>query len=85
MFDTDGTYYDICTTSKLEYFLNGLESLTNLLEVVEDISVETGMSDWIMTHRGIRIKYDWTDAKAVIKGAMTEEEYVRRNRITDFL
>lgn len=67
--------------SELHYYINGLENLTQFLEVVEDISVETGMSDWIMTHRGIRIKYDWTDAKAVIKGAMTEEEYVRRNRI----
>lgn len=85
MFDTDGTYYDIFRTAKLEYFLNGLENLTNLLEVVEDISVETGMSDWIMTHHGIRLAYCWTDAKAVIKGAMTEEEYVRRNRITGFI
>ena len=45
MNDTDGTYYDVCKTAKLEYFLSGLESLTQLLEVVEDISAETGMGD----------------------------------------
>lgn len=81
MNDTDGTYYDVCKTAKLEYFLSGLESLTQLLEVVEDISAETGMGDWIMTHHGIRMKYDWTDAKAVIKGAMSEESYIERNRL----
>ena len=55
--------------STLEYYFNGLENLTQFLQVVEDISTETGMSDWIMTHRGIRMAYCWQDAKAVIKGA----------------
>lgn len=67
--------------SELHYYINGLENLTQFLEVVEDICAETGMSDWIMTHRGIRMAYCWQDAKAVIKGAMTEEAYIERNRL----
>lgn len=67
--------------SELQYYINGLENLTQFLQVVEEISTETGMSDWIMTHRGIRMAYCWTDAKAVIKGAMSEEAYIRHNRL----
>ena len=69
--------------STLEYYFNGLENLTQFLQVVEDISTETGMSDWIMTHRGIRMAYCWQDAKAVIKGSMSEETYIGRNRLPE--
>ena len=69
--------------SELHYYINGLENLTQFLQVVEEISAETGMSDWVMTHRGIRMAYCWQDAKAVIKGAMTEETYIGRNRLPE--
>ena len=68
---------------ELQYYFNGLENLTQFLQVVEEISAETGMSDWVMTHRGIRMAYCWQDAKAVIKGAMSEETYIVRNRLPD--
>ena len=69
--------------SGLHYYINGLENLTQFLQVVEEISAETGMSDWVMTHRGIRMAYCWQDAKAVIKGAMSEETYIVRNRLPE--
>ena len=59
--------------SELHYYINGLENLTQFLQVV----------DWVMTHRGIRMAYCWQDAKAVIKGAMTEETYIGRNRLPE--
>lgn len=81
MNDTDGTYYDICQASKLEYYLHGLDTLTQLLQVAGELVAETGMQDWIITHRGCRMRYCWQDAKAVAAGAMGEEEYIRRNSL----
>ena len=66
MNDTDGTYYDICQASKLEYYLHGLDTLTQLLQVAGELVAETGMQDWIITHRGRRLRYCWQDAKAAI-------------------
>ena len=63
--------------SELHYYFNGLENLTQFLQVVEEISAETGMSG------GIRMAYCWQDAKAVIKGAMSEETYIGRNRLPE--
>lgn len=68
--------------SELEYYFNGLKNLTQFLQVVEEISAETGMNDWVMTHHGIRMEYCWQDAKAVIRGAMSEETYIARNRLS---
>lgn len=67
--------------SELHYYLNGLENLTQLLQVTQEIAVETGMQDWVMVHRGTRMRYDWQDAKAVISGLMDEKWYIGRNKI----
>ena len=53
--------------SELHYYINGLENLTQFLQVVG----------------GIRMAYCWQDAKAVIKGAMSEETYIVRNRLPE--
>ena len=81
MNDTDLTYYDICHADKLEYYLHGLENLTQLLQVVGEIVAETGMKDWVITHCGHRLQYSWTDARMVVAGEMSEDEYIARNTI----
>ena len=81
MNDKDGTYYDVCATTKLEYYLHGLENLGQLLQVVGEIAAETGMQEWVMTHHGHRLRYCWPDAKMVVAGAMSEDDYIARNGI----
>ena len=73
---------DICTSDTLEYYLRGLDNLTQLLRVVGEIAAETGMQDWIITHRGHRLQYNWKDAKMVAAGAMSETEYIAHNTIS---
>lgn len=68
-------------TSTLTYYLSGLDNLTQFLQVTEEIATETGMHDWQMKHRGIRMRWNWQDAKAVISGKMSEEAYIERNRM----
>lgn len=67
--------------SELHYYLNGLENLTQLLQVTQEIATETGMQDWIMVHHGERMRYVWQDAKAVISGLMSEKWYIDRNKV----
>lgn len=81
MSDCDGKYYDECRCARLEYYLSGLDNLTQLLQVVSEIAAETGMKDWTMTYRSCRLSYCWTDAKMVAAGAMTEDDYIARNAV----
>jgi hypothetical protein len=67
--------------STLTYHISGLDNLTQFLQVTEGIATETGMHDWQMKHRGIRMRWNWQDAKAVISGKMSEETYIERNRM----
>lgn len=67
--------------SELHYYLNGLENLTQLLQVTQEIVAETGMQDWVIVHRGERMRYDWQDAKAVISGLKSEKWYIDRNKV----
>lgn len=69
--------------SSLIYHFNGLDNLTQFLQVTEEIATETGMHDWQMKHRGIRMRWNWQDAKAVIQGEMSENDYVQRNRLNE--
>lgn len=69
--------------SSLIYHFNGLDNLTQFLQVTEEIATETGMHDWQMKHRGIRMRWNRLDAKAVIQGEMSEETYVQRNRLNE--
>lgn len=66
--------------SELHYYLNGLENLTQLLQVTQEIAAETGMQDWVMVHRGTRMLYNGQDAKVVISGLKDEEWYMEKNR-----
>lgn len=66
----------------LTYELNDIETLYYLLCVVREIQAEQGMRPQEMTYRGYRLRYDSLDAAAVLKGAMTEEEYIGRNIIS---
>lgn len=67
--------------SELHYYFNGLENLTQLLQVAQEIVAETGMQDWVMVHQGTKMRYNWQDAKAVISGLMCEKWYIDRNRL----
>ena len=69
--------------SSLIYYFNGLDNLTQFLQVTEEIATETGMHDWQMKHRGIRMRWNRQDAKAVILGEISEEVYVQRNRLNE--
>ena len=60
-------WYDSCKSCKLEYVLHGLDTL----------------EDWVLTWHGVRMAWHRWDAKAVDAGAMTEEEYIRRNRLAE--
>lgn len=66
-------------TSSLEYHINGLENLTQFLQVTQEIAAETGMQEWIMKHHGIRMRWNLPDAKMVIAGLESEEWYIGRN------
>lgn len=65
----------------LTYELNDIENLYYLLSVVREIQAEQGMRPHEMTYRGYRLGYDSLNAAAVLKGAMTEDEYIARNII----
>lgn len=69
--------------STLTYHISGLDNLTQFLQVTEEIATETGMHDWQMKHRGIRMRWNRLDAKAVIQGEMSEDEYMQRNRLNE--
>lgn len=69
--------------SSLIYHFSGLDNLTQFLQVTEEIATETGMQDWQMKHRGIRMRWNRQDAKAVIQGEMSEEAYMQRNRLNE--
>ncbi len=66
---------------QLTYELNDIENLYYLLSVVREIQAEQGMRPLDMTYRGFLLRYDSLDSAAVLKGAMTEEEYIARNTI----
>ena len=74
-------WYDSCKSCKLEYVLHGLDTLPRFLAVVGEIAAETGMEEWVLTWHGVRLAWNWKDAKAVDAGAMTEDEYMARNVI----
>lgn len=76
-------WYDSCKSCKLEYVLHGLDTLARFLAVVGEIASETGMEDWVLTWHGVRMAWNRWDAKAVDAGAMTDEDYIRRNRLAD--
>lgn len=65
----------------LTYELNDIENLYYLLSVVREIQAEQGMRPHEMTYRGYRLGYDSLNAAAVLKGVMTEDEYIARNVI----
>lgn len=65
----------------LTYELNDIDNLYYLLCVVREVQAEQGMRPREMTYRGCVLRYDSLDAAAVLKGAMTEEEYLARNGI----
>lgn len=65
----------------LTYELNDIETLYYLLCVVREVQAEQGMRPREMTYRGCLLWYDSLDAAAVLKGAMTEDEYMARNGI----
>ena len=65
----------------LTYELNDIENLYYLLSVVQEIQAEQGMRPIDMTYRGYLLRYDSIDAAAVLKEAMSEEEYIARNGI----
>lgn len=65
----------------LTYELNDIENLYYLLSVVREIQAEQGMRPQEMTYRGYRLSYDSISASAVLKGAMSEDDYIARNAI----
>lgn len=65
----------------LHYYINGLENLTQFLQVVEEISAETGMIPAELEYHGVRLSYNSIEANAVIKGALDEQVYIERNKI----
>lgn len=65
----------------LTYELNDIENLYYLLSVVREIQAEQGMRPMEMKYLGYRLSYDSIDASAVLKGAMSEDDYIARNII----
>lgn len=65
----------------LTYELCDIENLYYLLSVVQEIQAEQGMRPLSITYRGHELTYDSLDAAAVLKGAMTEDDYIARNGI----
>ena len=66
---------------QLTYELNDIETLYYLLSVVREIQAEQGMRPLYITYRGHELTYDSIDAAAVLKGAMSEDDYIARNII----
>ena len=53
MTDCDGKYYDECRCARLEYYLSGLDNLTQLLQVVSEIAAGTGMIPAELEYHGV--------------------------------
>ena len=83
MTDCDGKYYDECRCARLEYYLSGLDNLTQLLQVVSEIAAETGMIPAELEYHGVRLSYNSIEANAVIKGSLDEQVYIERNKIAE--
>lgn len=67
--------------ASIRYELENIDNLRHLLCLVQELSGETGMQPVELEYHGYWIEYVKDDAYAVVKGAMTEEEYIARNCI----
>ncbi len=69
-------------SERVTYTVHNTNSLAFLLQVIVEIHQETGMDECFFTYKGEEVDYQWTDAKGVIRGAISEEEYIARHRIS---
>lgn len=65
----------------ITYRLENIDNLRYLLCLVQELSGETGMKPSELEYHGHTLGYCKTEADAVIKGAMSEEDYIARNII----
>lgn len=67
----------------LIYRIDWANSLRYLLIVALECYSEAGILPEAMYWQGIRLRYDRDDLKAVLQNDISDEEYVRRNRLPE--
>lgn len=72
----------LMNNSEIHYYLSGLKDLHELLQVVDEIRVETGMNPDVIKYRDKRMTYNHNDAKSLKAETMSEKMYIDRNQIS---
>lgn len=66
----------------ITYRLEHIDNLRYLLCLVQEMLCETGMEPYVLEYHSYTLAYTKRQADAVIKGAMTEDEYIAKNMIS---
>ena len=67
--------------ASLRYDLENIDNLRYLLCLAREFFTETGMLPAELGYHDVPLSYNSIEANAVIKGAMTEDDYIARNSI----
>ena len=69
--------------ASLRYDLENIDNLRHLLCLAHEFMAETGMVPAELEYHGVRLRYNRTEAAAVIRGAVDEQAYMERNKIVE--